>query len=348
MVAPPEAYSSKSLFIGSCEHLLAKVNPNYATMKSRFFLDEVLGTQTGIVGLVNPDGPNASMHNLTTRRGVGRVGNYVFLNDGGLNCLSQITAFSMPDEMGNLTGETNNITFVSAYYNGSSASQYGVKYNESADPGWKTVFADEDLPANTTLTRKFTIPPMLPNQSVEFKAFIINSEGEVESASQVVLVLNEAIMMSYSDVGPSFGLCATFKDTAIYTGVDEIEIGTFFFTNAVLTVPAPAGGYSDGTNYYGYDATFGVNLIESCATPPTRPSLTYTSFMESSFLACSLDDTGGNIYYEVSGFDIIWFTSADTGITTKAPAGFYGYYNESVKKVIEVGSDGLQLSDNVC
>lgn len=348
MAAPAGAYTGKSLFVGDCEHLIAKLDTNYSTMKSRFFLDEVFGTEEGVVGLVNASGSNAAMHNLTTRQGKGRVGNYVMLNDGGLNCLSQITAFSMPSEIPNVGAETNNITFVSAYYNGSSASQYGIKYNESADPGWKTVFADEDLPANTTLTRKFTIPPMLPNQSVDFKAFITNSEGTIESSTQTVLVYREIIEMSYDDDGPSFGLCGSIKDTDIYIDTEEVEMGTFFFTNTVLTSPAPAGGYSDGTNYYTYDATFGVTAIFSCSTPPTRPYISYISYESSAFLACSLDGTSGNIYYETVGATTTWFVSPDPGVTTKAASGYYSYMDGPTRRVIEVGSGGVQISDDAC
>ena len=61
------------------------LDPNYNTFKTRFYLDEVIGGKEGVVGLVDPTGDNAKMHNLTTRGGKGRIGNMQILNDGGLN-----------------------------------------------------------------------------------------------------------------------------------------------------------------------------------------------------------------------------------------------------------------------
>ena len=88
MSAPIIAYRTKSLFIDSKEHLIAKLQVDYATMKSRFYLDEVLTVQidentNGVIGLVTIGGANEAL-NIATRGGSGRVGDMIMLNDAGL------------------------------------------------------------------------------------------------------------------------------------------------------------------------------------------------------------------------------------------------------------------------
>ena len=249
MSAPIIAYRTKSLFVDSKEHLIAKLQVDYATMKSRFHLDEVLTVQidettNGVIGLVTIGGSNEAMHNITTRGGVGRIGNMRMLNDGGLNTKGKITEFNIDTEVPNRTAKTNDIKFLTAWYIDSIASEYGIRYRQGASPTWLYIYGDEDLLKSTETTKEFYFPTLIPNQSMEVQAFITNSEGTTYSESLTTLVLNQFVLMSYDDDGVHFGLCSLTKDIEVYYDDDTIEIGTFFYLNSTLSSAAPAGDLS--------------------------------------------------------------------------------------------------------
>ena len=193
MAAPASAYTGLSLFIGDCEHGQAILAPDYSTFKTRFYLDEVVGGKEGVVGLVNPLGANAKYHNLVTRQGKGRFGNYVALNDGGLNTYGHGEITSI-----NPVAYANRIKlasfFRSAYYANSSVLGYRMRLLGGGGSWNQTPISGITL--NQQLTRTATVDILsagfTDSGTYEIQPYITNSEGTFYGDTQTVYA-NSAI-----------------------------------------------------------------------------------------------------------------------------------------------------------
>ena len=359
MAAPNNAYRNKSLWMRggttNYEHKTAILQEDKATMLERFYLDDLVsvkvdGTNDGVIGAVIIGGDNEKMHNITTRGGVGRVrvqGQTArLLNDAGLNTKGKSSEVPLDIELGHRSAKTGIVKFKAAYYLGSGAVDYGIRFRQTG--GWQELYGDVPISPAGELSRDFKFPKLTPNASIEVQSFIRNAEGEYISNSVTSIVFTEAVMMSYDNV-PYQGLCNAQKNTAVYYDVDEITIGTMFFTDSSMQVPAPSGGYSDGVNYYSYNVNSGVTDIWSCYTPPVRSGIAYINYdPNSDYMACVLDGTEGSIYYEGEGVDRVWYATNNSMDDTKAAPGFYSYIDGANRMVLHVGANGSQISIRNC
>lgn len=359
MAAPSHLFTHKvvSQKTGRADKLvlLTSAAESSTVLKSRFYLDgffirEHNGVKKWagycIVGSTNYYMHAEARHSWLRERRNGQ--DIVVFWDAGLNTRGNITQFSIDPEVPNRTATTNNIKFLTAWYIDSMASEYGIRYRQGGSPTWSYIYGDEYLLKGTETTKVFSFPKLNHNQSMEVQAFITNSEGTTYSESLTTLVLNQFVLMSYSGDGASFGLCSLTKDVEVYYDDDIVEIGTFFFLNSTLSSAAPAGGYSDGINYYSYSINSGVTAIYSCSTPPTRNSIYYISKENSEYATCALSGNSGSIYYETIGGVTTWYLNPSPMDSNYAPLGFYSYMDGANRMVLQIGSNGSQISLRNC
>lgn len=358
MSAPPQVYRAYKFVArkgtSNVSNLAAIMQVNRATMLSRFYLDSLFAVKgqdgtDGVIGLVRIGGENEKMHNTTTRGGVGRArlsdGDYRMLNDAGLNTKGIVLSASIPNQQGHVSAVTGEIRFKSAYYIASANTQYGVKYRQDFD-SWQELYAEQSLNANSEVTLTFKFPTLRPNTGLDVRPFIRNSEGEYVFSDLYSTIFRESIMMSY-DISVQAFLCNIVKDIQIFPDSDIISTRTKFYYDVMLTIPADTGGYSDGVWYYDYRSE-GVFEMASCAEPPRRNEVEYINFSEDRGTACTFFGSAGAIYYEQRGSEVYYFTSFSPMDDARAPAGFYSYEDDVTRKVIQVGSNGLEISNTNC
>lgn len=187
MAAPAGAYRSKSLFIrdasGNKEHLCAILQVDRATMLSRFYLDGIIALKQpdgtdGVVGAVIIGGTNETMHNVTTRGGVGRVrlpgGTARLLNDAGLNTYALASLASYITSWANHL--RMNIDVLSAYY--VNTDNVGIRYKKSTNPTWTSFMFGTTLPENnSTQITKFINPELTLGDTLQIQFITVNAEG---------------------------------------------------------------------------------------------------------------------------------------------------------------------------
>lgn len=253
MAAPIEAYTGFSLYTGDCEHGIVKLQTDYTTMKTRFYLDEVVGTKEGVVGLVNPAGANAKYHNLVTRQGKGRFGNYIALNDGGLNTRAFAnTPNSSNKRIGSITVSSN---IINAFYVNTSLIK--VQYKNSSAI-WVNWLSDPNtVPQNTTVTKTFIgemIDGFYAGDEVSLRFVVTNNEGDYISQELIFMIeLGFLEDLKYHPTVASYANAQTNGATLVDTYVDRYPIfdgNTRFFKTD--TVPLNVSQSSE-TGYYIYD-----------------------------------------------------------------------------------------------
>lgn len=250
MSAPIIAYRTKSLFVDSKEHLIAKLQVDYATMKSRFHLDELLTVQidentNGVIGCVTIGGANEAMHNITTRGGVGRIGNMRMLNDAGLNTYA--TSYSDPFQV--LRVDTTSFSFdvISSYYSNTVRARLYYKYGVD----WLLHYDTNSINVPKNSTDTFTsINPfngLKAGDFAEFKVVVTNEEGDKEVLLDSRIVQpTEPSISRYNTMWPSYAYNNTNGTTT-----KEIQIGEWPFTigTEILFTTAPTP-LEDFSGYY--------------------------------------------------------------------------------------------------
>ena len=359
MAAPSNVYVGSLPGVrttGEQEVLITTSAESTSLLKDRFYLDYFIcldstagvGMQGKWAGACIVGSPNYYMHNIARHGWLEFYLNnekYVVLWDAGLNTLPIVSQFSLPAEMGNRTGKTGDTTFKTAFYFPSTAVEYGVRYKQLG--GWLELNGDVVINQDSQLTRVFNFPKLTPNTSLEAYAYIRNAEGEYPSPTISTIVFTEVTMMSYDNVA-NWGLCNANKDTAVYYDADYITVGTYLFTDTTMQQGVPDGGYSDGDNYYQYSALSGVTEVFSCIAPPMRPWYQYISNEGSAFLSCTLDGTSGAMYYQVINGSVFYFKNPSPTDDERLPSGFYSYMDAGERRVVEVGANGIELSNRKC
>ena len=277
MAAPTEAYTGLSLYQNDCEHSIAKLDTDYDTMKLRFYLDEVVGTKEGVVGLVDPSGIKAQFHNLTTRQGKGRFGNYVALNDGGLHTKGNLA-------IGELSTDVNlGILVPISYKNAFYVQSDGIKlrYRINSDPTWIESFVKNASPeaeeSSFVAGLNSISGGLVPNTLVYIEAQNINAEGVRTSAQQSITLPYPSSLMSYGSVASE--AYTNYKaDTSVaqrYFSTYGIEIGTLVYANSGGFINVSAGYYANSDFWIQVALTAGPDVksqIIAAGQVPNWPS----------------------------------------------------------------------------
>lgn len=338
MAAIPEAYTGLTLNKSDCEHLIAKLDTDYTTMKTRFYLDDVVGLKEGVVGLVNPLGANAKYHNLTTRGGKGRVGNMQMLNDGGLNTKPLAEWVNESGYYGSTyDGFLISVECFSAYY--LDTDNFGIKWRVSA-PDYvgaptlaNTTGIDEKL---SDLTGFKLVDQLVVDSYVYFKVFGTNSEGVFESVEHSLLVNRPIINVGFDPVYASYAY-TDFLDTPFTVKINTfgIDVGTQIYNGTGSSPWSNPGYFCNNEIWFQVDASGVVTSAgmrgEWPAGDPATPATAYpyTFFHFGGSLAtypttCSLLSIPGNnvpktVWQKVS--DSLWYN--EEACLTLASNGYY-------------------------
>lgn len=359
MAAPSSAYTGLSLFIGDCEHGQAILAPDYSTFKLRFYLDEVIGGKEGVVGLVNPIGINATYHNLATRQGKGRFGNYVALNDGGLNTLGTVSIGSLSSSFG--SGVIIPITYRNAFY--VDSDDIRIMYRKNGSPTWIEYSSRAGTPQGEELTYNGSLTTvdgdLHPNDLVYVKVKNINAEGTFISDEQSLTLPRPSLIMGFD------GSYASYADTNFRAGT---SLNTYYFSEyelavGVLIAEDETGSINTATGYFAcLDFWIKVEMnadpmpktvitkmgaigtwdTGDPATPATYYPYTYYHFEGDNDrwnIACALISTPGSntpktAYQKVA--DGKWYETA--ALSTFAPDGLY-YTDDFNFRVFASGQD---------
>ena len=247
MAAPASAYTGLSLFIGDCEHGQAILAPDYSTFKLRFYLDEVIGGKEGVVGLVNPSGINATYHNLATRQGKGRIGNYVALNDGGLNTLGTVSIGTLSSLFG--LGVIIPITYRNAFY--VDSDDIRIMYRKNGSPTWIEYSSRAGTPQGEELTYNGSLTSetgdLHPNDLVYVKVKNVNAEGTFISGEQSLTLPRPSLIMGFDGSYASYAYTAFPLATATYYFSEyDANVGVFISED-------PTGSLNTATGYFACD-----------------------------------------------------------------------------------------------
>lgn len=268
MSAPIIAYRTKSLFIDSKEHLIAKLQVDYATMKSRFYLDEVLTVQidentNGVIGCITIGGTNESMHNIATRGGVGRIGNMIMLNDAGLNTKGNAiySGVSVQLDVGILVTLYVN----SAFYIDSDYAY--VKWRKNPSGAWQTNTTSTGFDKNTSQeigVFLYSASVVLnPGEYIDIIVGVSNAEGDKESTQITFQLPLAADLFGYA---ADYGSVAYFNynnypPSTYYFDNYVVEVGTIISSNATSQINVPDGYIANHVYWYKIEEVAGVSTV---------------------------------------------------------------------------------------
>jgi hypothetical protein len=279
MAASFYAYTNRELNVqdstGTKKHYVAKLDTSYNVMKSRFYLDNFVNVDgVGVVGCVTIGGANASMHNLTTRGGIGRNGNMILLNDAGLN--------------------TKGISYVLE-----AASKFlnaGIIYDYEANPSWyqggliyvrvkdvatltwspwifvRSVIDGKTLGSPLVQNGAFiNVFDLFPNYDVG-KTYTIqlrhtNTEGDYLSDEIAVIIKPEAVGFKRgSSPSEAYNSTTVYQE---YPDTNPVDIGTRIYEDQGMELPLAGGHHMlpDGT-WYQLDSN-GYVITKGFYTPPS-------------------------------------------------------------------------------
>lgn len=335
MGAPQQAYfliDAKFRGSNDVEQIVnpAKAQADLATLKARFYLDDVIAFKAvwggveyhGFWGTVLPSGFNYNHHKTSRLLEINgpKPGQILrTLNDAGLNTLGDTSGINPTADQSLLEVTTGNINFLSGFY--VTTNSFGVKFRIGLG-AWQTVLGTGNLPAEASATQNFELNGAQANQSIEVYAFISNDEGEYVSDTKSILVLAQDLQIQFSSSMPCGGSVATYYIS------EDLAIGTTIFNEATLQF-ATAGYYTYGNNTYHQESIGGVieiTSLGSCTVPATRTSFSYYKYdATTSSTACSFPglETEKFMFWQlVAGVKRFYTT---TGGTTLMADGFYAY-----------------------
>jgi hypothetical protein len=351
MSAPSTAYFPINFKFRGSNNVEMTVNPakaqaDLATLKARFYLDDVICFQAnvggvlyhGFWGVVLPSGFNYNHHKTTRLLEINgpKPGQLLrTFNDAGLNTLGDAATPIITDfKVGKI--KIDNQVFKSAFY--ISSGNYGIKYNKGA--GWVEVLVNTSLAANTsnTVNINHETDALEQGDNVLVLAFITNTEGVYESPTFNYTALANDVMMGNGAYGSS--ACSSVP-SLFYLKRSTISIGSTIYTNSACTTPAANGYYSFGGKFYKQITADGnpasvfnvptVTLIRDCGdwetTDPAYvpPSTKYDYYGYDNFaapIACSNASSGPlNSLYYPSGTNPTYYTNPQ--LTNVAPNGWY-------------------------
>lgn len=355
MAAPFFAYINKVLKARSSgdwkKMYVAKVDTSAAVMKSRFYLDELIAISgQGVIGAVNPDGPNAAMHNFSTRRGVVRS-KLIWLNDGGLNTKGTAQVTAARSRFLNKGIEYDYQTRPAWYVSG----QVSVRVKDVAALTWS-----DWVPVRTTSEGR----NLIGGEYVEEGAFInvidrfpsydvgmtytiqvkhTNSEGEVLSEEMAVIIRPEAVGFKRGS-SPAIAYASTVVYQE-YPDTDPVDIGTRFYEDANMVLPI-AGGYHmlpDGV-WYQLD-TNGYVIAKGMYSPVL--AVYYNVWISRNGTGGKVGEVefGGTISNETASYQNYESVSYRVGTHNGSLSGWNWYWSGSVPGGSLNADDEVTVSD---
>lgn len=264
MAAPSTAYTGLSLYMGDCEHGQAKLDTDYTTMKTKFYLDDVIGGKEGVVGCVILSGNNAKLHNLDTRGGKGRIGNMQMLNDGGLNIKSFVEWLSNLEIRANAIRISTN-TFV-PFYNYAvnlylTCNVYRGGILISIEENFITFNVDKKGEFVNAVVSIIDSDKFEAFDEVEFTLRTVNEEGTFNEGTTRTFIVKPALVRWNTGTWPS--LAVNFPTGYLDLRFEKVPffLGDTFYLNDILGTTAPSGYYADFEKWYQLDAS-GVLIDE--------------------------------------------------------------------------------------
>lgn len=267
MAAPFFAYINKVLKARSSgvwkKMYVAKVDTSAAVMKSRFYLDELIAISgEGVIGAVNLDGPNAAMHNLTTRRGAVRS-SVVWLNDGGLNTkgLGVYSGASVQLDVGILVSFYVN----SAWYIDTDYAY--VKWRKNPSGVWQTNSTSTGFNKGTSeITGVFLYSASVvlnPGEYIDIIIGVVNNEGTKETSIYTYQLPLATDLFGYAaDYGSvAYYNYNNYPPNNYYFDSYVVEVGTTISANATSQINVSNGYIANDIYWYKIEEVSGVSKV---------------------------------------------------------------------------------------
>lgn len=198
MAAPNTAYSSKNLKIpkngGIVYNNIALPDADAQTIKERFYLDHLLNTQAGFVGMCYPNTGNYLMHN-TNRLGIINVhkgdNNLKTYLDAGLNTKGVVlaTSIGVANTPGNLpeivqyAGQVAvNAYYKSAYYVATDSYGFYISINGGAYTKY-TLGGGISQNSGVLNSTPYSFPSLKFGDNFLIDVFLDNAEGEYRATT---------------------------------------------------------------------------------------------------------------------------------------------------------------------
>ena len=281
MSAPASAYLLIDFKFRGSNGVLQIVNPakaqaDLATLKARFYLDDIIGFKAvyagveyhGFWGVVLPSGYNYDHHKPSRLLEINspQTGKILrTLNDAGLNTLGDASTPIMSSDLSVGKIRISNMILKSAYYLISAYN--GIKV--SVNGGAEGVFSfDIYLNLNTSISNSFEV--VLPENYyksgdfISIRGYIINDEGtylsNITSFTASLRSLTSKYSSSYASTAKNSGATVTiylttgrdpyigdiiYSDNIMSTRVDN---GYYYFNMKWYRFGPPAGETATGTN----------------------------------------------------------------------------------------------------
>lgn len=330
---------------------IAKLDTSASVMKSRFYLDKLIAISgEGVIGAVNPSGPNATMHNLTTRRGVVRS-NVVWLNDGGLNTKGTAQVTATRSRFINKGIEYDYETTPAWYVSG----QVFVRVKDVATLTWSDWVSVRAIGEGRNLTGGEFIeegafinvidrfPSYDVGQTYTVQLKHVNSEGEVLSEEMAVIIKPEAVgFKKGSSPAIAYASTTVYQE---YPDTDPIDIGTRFYEDENMALPI-SGGYHmlpDGA-WYQLD-TNGYVIAKGTYSPALV--VYYNVWISRNGTGGKVGEVefGGTISNETGSYQTYESVSYRVGTHNGSLSGWDWYWSSSVPGGALNANDEITVSD---
>ena len=320
MSAPAQAYfliDAKFRGSNDVEQIVnpAKAQADIATLKARFYLDDVIAFKAvwagveyhGFWGTVLPSGFNYDHHKTSRMLEINGPKQGQILrtfNDAGLNSSGDATVATVVTNWANYI--KLNLVFKSAFY--FNSSEFGIEYKRVADSVWiKQVLSTAVLLKNTSqaityivqndynLSDQILIRPYIinPEKNYQFDLLIDGAKPiiEADAISRVTACASSGTVTSFFMFKEDFeNLASTLTDLGSATGI-------IAYTNDLMTVPIGsgffAGMFSDPKKVAIVDATGQFTSYIICQPSQASMSVSVIAGLATGGFDVYLSKTGG-------------------------------------------------------
>lgn len=326
-MAPEEAYIEKKLSTladgVSTEHRAAVVDPDIEQMKERFFLDDVITLDGGIIGLCRVDGPKYKLHAAerlgTVKKyreiepGNGEWRIYNAYRDAGLNTYADVKSQSV--EVNQIDNFIVKGDFKSAFYNPNQTvgARYRIAYDGDMNYGeWfddSAVDTSDIAAAGSEFSLSFKLTSVIFtrvgfNSKIQFQLYATNEEGRYYFPAMGLSPVTLIVLQLRTQSSPN-GVVVTYyvnnlyfytvNDTASPATVTRLYKSATGLPNSYVP---ESGTFYDVENPYlsfvfGTDTVGGepatnylLEVVNDTPSPVIFIPITFKSFGNTANLAC--------------------------------------------------------------